>query len=52
MSDSLLKRDWEKICPKAEKEREDSRVNILKKDANPNPNPNYKLPHNLLLKRK
>ena len=50
MSDSLLKRDWEKICPKAEKEREDSRVNILKKDANPNPN--YKLPRNLLLKRK
>ena len=31
MSDSLLKRDWEKICPKAEKEREDSRVNILKR---------------------
>lgn len=42
-------REWEKIGKQAQKQREAQRVNLLKTDANPNPD--YKLPHHLLLTR-
>lgn len=43
-------RAWEAMGKQAQKEREAQRVNLLKVDANPNPD--YKRPYNLLLSRR
>lgn len=46
----LHTRDWEKIQKANELKQKRQRVNLLRTDANPNPD--YRLPHNLLLGRR
>lgn len=43
-------RKWEQMLKEEERKRQAQRVNLLKKDCNPNPD--YHRPHNLLLTRK
>ncbi|MDD5953152.1 MAG: hypothetical protein PUC32_05840 [Oscillospiraceae bacterium] len=42
-------RDWKKLNQQSQKKMEAQRVNLLLVDANPNPD--FRLPHNLLLQR-